>query len=81
MKRFGAVPRGLVKLTVPARTYAVFRHDGHVSEIGGTFHAIWNDWTPPDGHAIADGASIERHMETFDTRTGFGGLEIYIPLG
>jgi AraC family transcriptional regulator len=81
VKRFGAVPRGLVKLTVPARTYAVFRHDGHVSEIGGTFHAIWNDWTPPGGHAIADGASIERHIETFDTRTGFGGVEIYVPLG
>jgi len=80
VKRFGKVPKGLIQLTVPAQTYAVFAHTGHISEIGQTFHAIWNDWAPPDGRAIADAASIERHMETFDTRTGYGGVEIYIPV-
>jgi AraC family transcriptional regulator len=80
VKRFGKVPKGLIQLTVPAQTYAVFAHTGHISEIGQTFHAIWNDWVPPDGRAIADAASIERHMETFDTRTGYGGVEIYIPV-
>lgn len=80
VKRFSVVPKGLVQLTVPPQRYAVFRHDGHISEISQTFHAIWNDWTPPDGRAIADGASIERHRETFDTRTGSGGVDIYIPV-
>ncbi|MGZ5940675.1 MAG: AraC family transcriptional regulator [Rhizomicrobium sp.] len=80
VKRIAGVPKGLVQITVPPQAYAVFRHDGHVSEIGQTFHAIWNDWVPERGRTIADGASIERHMETFDTRTGFGGVEIYIPL-
>jgi AraC family transcriptional regulator len=81
VKRFSALPRGLVQLTVPAQTYAVFRHSAHVSEIGQTFRAIWNDWNPQGGKAIADGACIERHMETFDTRTGFGGVEIFVPVG
>jgi|SRR5476651_477370 len=81
VKRFGAIPKDLIQLTVPPQTYAVFRHDGHVSEIGDTFRAIWNDWIPEPGKTIADGASIERHMETFDTRTGFGGVEIYVPIG
>lgn len=81
VKRFGARPKGLVQLTVPAQTYAVFRHDKHISEIAATFSAIWNDWVPPEGKSICDGASIERHMETFDTRTGFGGVEIYVPIG
>jgi AraC family transcriptional regulator len=80
VKRFGRVPKGLIQLTVPAQTYAVFAHDGHISEIGRTYHAIWNDWVPPDGRQIADGASIERHRETFDTRTGFGGVDIFIPV-
>lgn len=80
VKRFGALPKGLMQITLPAHTYTVFRHDGHVSEIGQTYHAIWNDWVPEQGRKIADGASIERHMETFDTRTGFGGVEIYIPV-
>ena len=80
VKRFGALPKGLVQITLPPQTYTVFRHDGHVSEIGQTYHAIWNDWVPDHGRRITDGASIERHMETFDTRTGYGGVEIYIPV-
>jgi AraC family transcriptional regulator len=81
VKRFSKVPQGFVQLTLPAASYAIFRHDRHISEIAQTFAAIWNDWTPPDGRAIADGASIERHMETFDTRSGFGGVEIHVPIG
>ena len=80
VKRFTSVPKGMAQLTLPAQTYAVFRHDRHISEIAQTFDAIWNEWVPPDGRKIADGASIERHMETFDTRSGFGGVEIYIPI-
>src|SRR5882724_413221 len=78
VKRFGALPKGLAQLTVAPRTYAVFAHEAHISEIGRTFQTIWNDWVPPDGRAIADGASIELHRETFDTRTGLGGVDIYI---
>ena len=80
VKRFGSSPKGLVEITLAPQIYIVFRHDGHVSEIGQTYHAIWNEWVPAEGRAIADAASIERHMETFDTRTGFGGVEIYIPV-
>jgi AraC family transcriptional regulator len=80
VKRFGALPKGLMQITLPPQTYTVFRHDGHISEIGQTYHAIWNDWVPDGGRKIADAASIERHMETFDTRTGYGGVEIYIPM-
>lgn len=80
VKRFTSVPKGMVQLTVPAQSYAVFRHERHISEVGNTFNAIWNEWAPPEGKKIADGASIERHMATFDTRTGFGGVEIYISI-
>ena len=80
VKRFGALPKGLMQVTLPPQTCTVFRHDGHVSEIGQTYRAIWDDWVPESGRTIADAASIERHMETFDTRTGYGGVEIYIPV-
>jgi AraC family transcriptional regulator len=80
VKRFGALPEGLERITLKPETYTVFRHDGHISEIGQTYHAIWNDWVPEGGRQIADAASIERHMETSDTRTGYGGVEIYIPV-
>lgn len=80
VQRFAGIPEGLVQITVPLQAYAVFLHDAHISEIAQTFQAIWNDWHPGEGRMIADGASIERHLPTFDTGTGFGGVEIYIPI-
>ena len=42
--------------------------------------AIWNEWLPANGRRAANGPTIERHLETFDTRTGLGGVEIWIAL-
>jgi AraC family transcriptional regulator len=78
--KFSATPKGLIELRVPAQSYAVFLHDKHVSEIGATYAAIWNRWLPEHNRVAADGASLERHRETFDPRTGLGGVEIWIPL-
>lgn len=78
--RASDVPKGLEIHRVPARTFAVFRHDDHASALPQTYAAIWNGWAPQDGRSIADAASLERHLATFDTRTGLGGVEIYIPL-
>ncbi len=78
--RHASVPKGLQKLVLPPSTYAVFQHDGHISAIPTTYAAIWNDWQPEPGQGIADGASLERHMPTFNTQTGFGGVEIWVPL-
>jgi AraC family transcriptional regulator len=78
--KFSTAPRGLVQLRIPAQTYAVFAHRAHVSKIAATYAAIWNHWLPDHGRVAADGPSIERHLETFDTRTGLGGVEIWIPV-
>jgi AraC family transcriptional regulator len=73
-------PAGLRRFVAPRRAWAVFRHVRHVSMIGETYRAIWNSWLTEHGRALADGPSLERHMETFDTRSGMGGVEIWIPL-
>jgi AraC family transcriptional regulator len=65
---------------IPAQHYAVFRHDAHVSAIGQTYSAIFNEWLPAHGRRAADGPTIERHREGFDPRTGLGGVDIWIPL-
>ena len=78
--KFSKTPKGLIELRVPAQNYAVFRHDEHVAKIGATYSAIWNQWLPDHNRIAADGASIERHRETFDPRTGLGGVDIWIPL-
>ena len=78
--RFGTHPHALTTIEIPARTYAVFDHRGHVSTIYATYTAIWNDALPATGHALADSPVLERHNPTFDTRTGEGGLTLWIPL-
>jgi len=40
----GSPPKGLVARSVPAQTYAVFTHSGHVSAIPKTYAAIWDQW-------------------------------------
>jgi AraC family transcriptional regulator len=74
------LPTGIKQLRIPAQHYAVFRHCGHVSTLGDTYSAIWNDWLPAHDRKAADGPCLERHLETFDPRTGLGGVEVWIPL-
>jgi len=80
VSQFSTVPRGLVQLRIPAQTYAVFQHREHISRIGVTYSAILSNWLPSHNCVVAEGPSLERHLETFDPRTGFGGVEIWIPL-
>jgi AraC family transcriptional regulator len=78
--RFGAVPKDLVKVTLQPQTYAVFAHDGHVTQIRETYRAIWNDWFPNSGRQPAEAPGFERHNATFDPRTGNGGCTIWLPI-
>jgi AraC family transcriptional regulator len=75
-----AVPDGFVRFVVSPRTYAVFRHAAHVSRIRATYDAIWNDWLPASGFKVAQAPTLEHHCDTFDRRTGDGGVDIWIPL-
>ena len=71
---------GLQQWRIPAQHYAAFRHDDHASTIGQTYSSIFNAWLPAHGCRAADGPTIERHLESFDPRTGLGGVDIWIPL-
>ena len=80
VSRFGSHPPQLATLEIPSRTYAVFEHRGHVSTIFATYTAIWNEALPATGRTLAESPVLERHNPTFDTRTGEGGLTLWIPL-
>jgi AraC family transcriptional regulator len=77
---FPTQPDGFTRLRIPPQTYAVFLHTGHISSIGGTCSAIWNQGLPDSGYQAADGPWFERYDENFDSRTGSGGLELWIPI-
>ena len=75
------IPNGLSRIEVPARDYAVFTHKGHVSTIGATYAGIWDGWLAASGLGNEEhGMCLERHRDTFDPSTGFGGVDIWMPL-
>ena len=80
VRSLSGAPRGLTRVRIPPQRYAVFRHEAHASTLRHTYSAIWNDWLPAQGLTLADGPTVERHGAAFDPLTGYGGLEVWIPL-
>lgn len=75
-----STPRGFERRRQPAARYAVFRHDAHVSTVRGSYRAILDDALPSLGLTRAPLASLERHLPSFDPRSGEGGVELWIPV-
>ncbi|MEC5387998.1 AraC family transcriptional regulator [Uliginosibacterium sp. H3] len=75
---FSGLPADWSRLRIPEQRYAVFTHRDHVSTIRRTLNTIWNKWLPEAGLEAADAPCIERYDENFDSRTGTGGLEIWV---
>lgn len=74
------LPAGFERVALPPRRYAVFTHAGHVSTLPQTIDTIWNRWAPECGLKIAKAPCFERYTAEFDSDTGTGGMEIWIPL-
>ncbi|MDV3349574.1 AraC family transcriptional regulator [Leptothoe sp. LEGE 181152] len=74
------LPFGLVQLNLPAQKYAVFSHDGHISEIRSVISAIWSDGLLQSGYEAAAGPMLEKYDETFNSETGLGGFEIWVSI-
>jgi len=63
--------------------YVYFRYPlpDTVARLHTTLFTIFNKWLPESDYKLADGPEFERYGETFDPRTGTGGLvEIWIPI-
>jgi AraC family transcriptional regulator len=80
VSEFPSQPSEFTRLRIPAQTYAVFLHTDHISSIAGTCCAIWNQGLPDSGHEAADSPWFELYDEKFDSRTGVGVVEIWIPI-
>ncbi len=80
VSEFPSHPEEFARLRIPPQTYAVFLHADHISNIGATCSAIWNQGLPDSSYKAADSPWFERYGEEFDGRTGLGGLEIWIPI-
>lgn len=77
---FSAVPKEFARVRIPPQHYVVFQHRDHVSKIRSTWHTIWNQWLPESGYQVVDAPFFERYDAKFDSRTGTGGAEIWLPV-
>jgi len=77
---FSDLPRQFARVRIPEQRYVVFSHTEHISTIRRTVTAIWNQWLPQSGLKVADAPNFERYDEKFDSTTGNGGLEIWVPV-
>ena len=79
------LPAGWVGVRIPAQTYAIFSHPGHVSTIRDTAQAIGEEWLPKSGREPAQTSRgepnlIERYGPQFDPKTGTGDIELWLPI-
>ena len=77
---FSDLPREFTGIRIPAQKYAVFGHCEHISGIRRAVNTVWNHWLPASGLKVADAPNFERYDVNFDSLTGHGGLEIWIPV-
>ena len=74
------VPDGQSEVVLPGGAYAVFDHDGHVSEIAVIFDAIALGVALPEGVEMAPGPQFEFYDKDHDPKTGMGKVEIWCPV-
>jgi len=79
------LPAEFHSVDLPAERYAVFAHEGHVSQMRFTFGAIFNEWLPASGFEVARATEgvpycLERYGEKFNPKTGMGDVEIWVPV-
>jgi AraC family transcriptional regulator len=80
VRDFSGIPKEWARVRIPEQHYAVFVHRDHVSKIRSTWHTIWNKWLPESGYQVIDAPFYERYGEEFDSQTGMGGAEIWLPV-
>jgi AraC family transcriptional regulator len=80
VKNFSRLPADWSHVRIPEQRYAVFSQRDHISAIRSAWNTIWNNWLPESGYEVVDAPNFERYGDDFDSATGLGGLEIWIPI-
>ena len=77
---FSRLPADWSRVRIPEQRYAVFSQNGHISTIRSVWNSIWNKWLPESEYEAADAPDFERYSENFNSASGMGGFEIWIPV-
>ncbi|MEO0983744.1 MAG: AraC family transcriptional regulator [Pseudomonadota bacterium] len=74
------LPPEFETIDLAPQRYAVFRHEGHISEIRRTWRTIFEKWLPASGEQLAGAPDFELYSEDFDPVAGTGDIEIWLPI-
>jgi AraC family transcriptional regulator len=74
------LPADWSRVLIPEQRYAVFFQREHISTIRSMWNAIWNDWLPESGYEATEAPNFERYGDNFNSVTGRGGFEIWLPV-
>lgn len=72
------VPEGMVHVTIPAQTYAVFT--AKLPTIGETYKEIYERWLPQSGYQHAPAPEFEYYEAQFDPSNPNSVMAIYVPI-
>ena len=73
-------PEGMETVDLPEQKYAVFTHDGHISDFSKMVYSVWNKAIPDAGLTPAGTPDFERYDSRFNAETGHGIFEVWIPV-
>lgn len=71
---------GMAFIDIPAQLYAVFTHQGHISTMRRTAYSIWAQYFPASTLVPTGGPSFERYGADHDAFTGYGPVEVWVPI-
>ncbi len=65
---------------IPDQIYAVYKHNGPVSELGVFWEEIVESWNSNDEMKIADSPELQVFCDDFDLESDIGSVEVWIPV-
>ncbi len=85
VSKAGPLPAGWTHLQIPALSYAVFNHNGHVSEIARTVSDIFRHWVPETNFRLVAHSDkipdfLEHYGLGYNPATGTGDIAIWVPV-
>ena len=80
VQTFEGLAPGSGRMRMPALRFAVFQHEGPVSNIYLTWQAIWERWLPNSGLKPVHAPEFERYDQRYNPVTREGIIEIWSPV-
>lgn len=88
VKEVRDLPDGWTTVKLPAQRYAVFAHEGPVSQLNETVERVMAEWLPQSGQGQPVKQSpageylqfLEHYGKDYDPETGTGDIELWVPV-